>query len=57
MVVDDLAEKMTGELQGQVRYNVETGILREDADGSVRYSWRGLFFLWTQYLRDLVRLA
>ena len=57
MVVDDLAEKMTGELQGQFRYNVETGILREDADGSVRYSWRGFFFLWTQYLRDLVRLA
>jgi len=57
MVVDDLAERMSGELQGQFRYNVESGILREDADGSVRYSWRGFIYLWTQYLRDLVRLA
>ncbi len=55
--VDELARRMSGELAGQFRYNVEAGILREDADGRVRYSWRGCFFLWTQYLRDLVRLA
>ena len=29
----------------------------EASDGHVRYSWRGLFFIWFQFLRDLVRLS
>jgi hypothetical protein len=32
------------------------GVLRQTTEGDVRYSWRGWFYLWFQFLRDIVRL-
>jgi hypothetical protein len=29
---------------------------RRSPDGAIRYTWRGLFFIWLQFLRDFVRL-
>ena len=45
------------DLRAQIAHNLATGVLTEDKAGSVRYSWRGLFFIWFQFLRDLVRLS
>jgi hypothetical protein len=32
-------------------------VLKRNDAGQVRYSWRGMFFIWCQFLRDLVRLG
>ena len=54
---ETLPERISAELAGQLRHNVDAGILSPADDGHVRYSWRGCFFLWRQYLRDLIRMA
>jgi hypothetical protein len=45
------------DLRAQITHNIARGILKQDAAGAVRYSWRGMFFIWMQFLRDLVRLS
>ena len=50
-----LTAEIEAELQSQMEHNVACGLLTHSADGWVRYSWRGCFFLWTQFLRDLLR--
>ena len=45
------------DLRAQITHNIASGILKQDAAGDVRYSWRGMFFIWMQFLRDLVRLS
>jgi hypothetical protein len=45
------------DLQAQVAHNILSGVLKRDSGGAIRYSWRGLFFIWVQFLRDLVRLS
>jgi hypothetical protein len=63
--LDDLedldSEKIQVEIQkdlrAQVAHNIATGILTQNAAGEIRYSWRGMFFIWFQFLRDLVRLS
>ncbi len=45
------------DLRSQISHNIATGVLRQTASGEVRYSWRGMLFIWVQYLRDLVRLS
>ncbi len=41
----------------QIDHNVRAGILRRDEQDLIRYSLRGMFFLWCQFLRDLIRLS
>lgn len=50
-----LMEQETGK---QIRYNLDTGIIRmgEEA-GTFRFSWKGLFFLYCQLLKDMVRMS
>jgi hypothetical protein len=45
------------DLRAQIAHNIEKGVLTQAGEGSIRYSWRGLFFLWVQFLRDLVKLS
>ena len=44
------------EMRTQIDYNVKLGLLKRVGDGFVRYSWRGMFFLWRQFLVDFVKL-
>ena len=63
--LDDLEEldpekiqtEIQQDLRAQVAHNIARGVLRRDSGGAIRYSWRGLFFIWFQFLRDLVRLS
>ncbi len=49
---------MENEVQSQIRHNLSRGIIVESSEeGKFRYSWRGLFFLWTQILKDMVKLS
>lgn len=52
--IEDLIEK---EMRSQVSHNLERGIIRLTGDGHFRYSARGLFFLWGQFLKDMVRFC
>ena len=45
------------DLRAQIAHNIANGVLTETEGGQIRYSWRGLFFIWFQFLRDLVRLS
>jgi len=51
-----MQKAIEGDLRDQVNFNLTTGILRKNLAGEVRYSWRGLFFLWVQFLREFVRI-
>lgn len=42
------------ETSAMVSHNLECGLLTPGAEGMVRYTLRGCFFLWLQFLRDLV---
>jgi len=62
---NDLEELKPGEIQleiqkdlrAQIAHNIANGVLTQTKEGQIRYSWRGLFFIWCQFLRDLVRLS
>ncbi len=54
---EDIQEEIQKDLRTQVAHNIASGVLTQDGAGAVRYSWRGLFFIWCQFLRDLVRLS
>jgi len=55
---EELVKDLEGELEAQLRHNVEMGILSRapGAEELYRYSWRGCLFLWLRVVRDMVRL-
>jgi hypothetical protein len=54
---DQIQEEIQKDLRAQVTHNIAKGVLTQTKEGQIRYSWRGLFFIWLQFLRDLVRLS
>jgi hypothetical protein len=54
---NEIQDQIQKDLQAQVLYNITKGVLKRTDGGQIRYSWRGLFFIWVQCLRDLVRLS
>ncbi|PYK70410.1 MAG: hypothetical protein DME44_11515, partial [Verrucomicrobia bacterium] len=44
------------DLREQIAHNVRAGVLKPAAKDVVKYSWRGMIYLWCQFLIDLVRL-
>ncbi len=67
VAVADLAEdtpealpgRMETETQLQIRHNIDRGLIAPDHEDpeTVRYSWRGLFFLYGQLVKDMVKLS
>jgi len=53
---EEMAGGIQNDLRLQISHNLTTGLLRRNAEGEIRYSWRGLMFVWLQFLRDSVRL-
>jgi hypothetical protein len=53
---DRIQAEMEKDLRDQIAHNIDKGVLRPTADGNVKYSWRGMLYLWCQFLLDLVRL-
>jgi hypothetical protein len=49
----DLLEQ---DLRAQIDHNVRSGLLKPVGTTQVRYTWRGMFYLWFQFLLDFVRL-
>ena len=44
------------EMRSQVLHNVSRGFLLQCGEGVVKYSWKGCFFLWIQFVKELVRV-
>ena len=66
LTTDDLVEEVPEEVPSlieeetkrQVRHNLEAGLIARAEDEELfRYSWRGLFFLYMQSVKDMVRLV
>ncbi len=53
---EDLQGEVQRDLQLQITHNLAAGVLLKTEEGQIRYSWRGMFFIYFQFLRDLVRL-
>ena len=46
---------LQNDLRSQISHNVAAGLLALETDGKVRYTWRGLFYVWLRFLWDLIR--
>lgn len=63
---EDLASDSPDELIGlieqetgrQIKHNLDAGLIRlGDTAGTFRYSWRGLFYLYFQLVKDMVKMC
>jgi len=54
---EDLQIFMQQDMEHQIAHNIAVGLLLPVEAGTVRYSWRGLLFVWVQFLRDFVRFS
>jgi hypothetical protein len=53
---DQIHSEIEKDLRDQIAHNIDKGVLKQTAEGQVKYSWRGMVYLWCQFLVDLVRL-
>ena len=54
---DSLISKVESEMREQIDHNVDRGLITLTGDGNFRYSTKGLFFLWFQSMKDMIRLC
>lgn len=54
---EDLGELLERDMRDQVDHNLDRGLIKLSGEGTFRYSWRGLLYLWGQSLKDMVRLS
>ena len=45
------------DMETQMQHNIREGLLEPADDGHGRYSWRGMLYLWFQFLRDIFRFT
>jgi hypothetical protein len=53
---ESIQAEIEHDLRDQIAHNIDKGVLKATSNGDVKYSWRGMFYLWFQFLLDLVRL-
>lgn len=56
-VPEALGDLLESDMRRQIEHNLACGVLKRDGTNLIRYSARGLLFLWLQFLRDLVRFS
>ena len=54
---EGLADQLQADFDAQVQHNLGRGLIKASGDGTFRYSWRGCFYLYGQFLKDMVRFA
>ena len=52
-----LENEIEKEMRKQIDHNLKVGIIQLTEDGHFHYSKRGLFFLWFQFIKDMIRLC
>lgn len=55
--IHGLREDFETDLRCQIEHNIARGILARDGEEMIRYSVRGWFFLWGQFLREFVKFS
>jgi hypothetical protein len=56
--VEMLSMQIEEETGRQIRHNLDAGLVETaETEEMVRYSWRGLFYLYFQLVKDMVRMA
>ncbi|MDQ2919870.1 MAG: hypothetical protein M3R10_08350 [Verrucomicrobiota bacterium] len=53
---DRIQAEIERDLRDQIAHNIKKGVLKSANEREVKYSWRGMIYLWCQFLLDLVRL-
>ncbi len=51
-----IQEEIENDLRDQIAHNITQGLLTQTVGGEIKYSWRGMVYLWCQFLLDLVRM-
>ncbi len=54
---EEIEDGVETEMRKQVEHNLAAGIIQLTGDGHFQYSKRGLFFLWGQFIKDMIRLC
>lgn len=54
---EEIEQYIEQEMRRQLEHNLSLGIIRLTSDGHFRYSFRGLFFLWGQFIKDMLRFC
>lgn len=54
---DEVLRQVEEEMQRQIEHNLDCGLIEVIGDGHFRYSTKGLFFLWFQSVKDMIRLC
>ncbi|CAN5587827.1 hypothetical protein BH20VER3_BH20VER3_18960 [soil metagenome] len=53
---EQVQQEIENDLRDQIAHNLKAGVLMQTPGGEIKYSWRGMIYLWCQFLLDLVRL-
>ena len=54
---DSVRAAVERDMETQMEHNIREGLLEPADDGHGRYSWRGMLYLWFQFLRDIFRFT
>ena len=54
---DEVIAQVEAEMRRQINHNVDCGLIMMTGDGHFKYSTKGLFFLWFQSVKDMIRLC
>jgi hypothetical protein len=54
---EEVLEQVESEMKRQIDHNLACGLIRMTGDGCFQYSTKGLFFLWIQSVKDMIRLC
>jgi hypothetical protein len=54
---DSVRAAVEQDMETQMQHNIREGLLEPADDGHGRYSWRGMLYLWFQFLRDIFRFS
>ena len=53
---EQIQREFENDLRDQIAHNLHEGVLTQTVGGEIRYSFRGMIYLWLQFLLDLVRM-
>ncbi len=53
---EQIQHEIENDLRQQIAHNLAQGVLTQTPGGEIKYSWRGMLYLWCQFLLDLVRM-
>lgn len=54
---DHMRDLLEQDLKDQIEHNVRSGLLTPTSNHEVRYTWRGMIYLWSRFLLDFVRMT